>query len=394
MSDDFAKISGAEAGDGVRLVIDRIIPGGYGIAFSEGTTYFVPLSAPQDVVLAVETARKGKTAWAEISEIIEPGPSRRDPPCEYYGTCGGCDLQHIGSESQAALKTGIIGDCLRRIAGMGLPELVTFIPSPKEFGYRTRVRWHFKDGNLGFRERNSHRIVPISKCLVLCDELNDFFQKVRTQCLGTGGSIEASSDGKGNVVSDLPGLGSDRDLMVNAYGEAFKFSAECFFQANTDMLEPLIAAAVGGLSGNSALDIYSGVGLFTIPLARHFREVVSVESDANSVRFARINAELAGVSNVLAINDKIERYCRKTVLQRFDTVILDPPRSGPSKELILKLARSGPRNISYVSCEPSILARDLKVLLAFGYEITAMSILDMFPQTHHVETVVRLSLRR
>lgn len=388
------KNDGADVAETVRLVIDRIIPGGYGIAFLDGTTYFVPLSAPQDVVLAVESARKGKTAWAEIVEVIEPGPSRRDPPCEYYGMCGGCDLQHIDLESQASIKTEIVRDCLRRITGIDLPEFVTFIPSPKEFGYRTRARWHFQNGDAGFRERGSHRIVSISRCLVLCDELNEVLHKFRRSGRAACGSIEASSDGDGNVVSDLPGLGKGRDVAVNAYGETYRFSADCFFQSNLGMLEPLIASAVEGLSGNSALDIYSGVGLFTIPLARHFREVVSVEADPNSLRHARNNAVLAGLSNILTVEDRVERFCQNSDLKSFDTVILDPPRSGPSKELILKLAHSGTRNISYVSCEPSILARDLKVLLASGYEITEMRILDMFPQTSHVETVVRLSYRR
>jgi 23S rRNA (uracil1939-C5)-methyltransferase len=388
------KNDGTDVSETVRLVIERIIPGGYGIAFLGGTTYFVPLSAPQDVVLAVETARKGNTAWAEIVQVIEPGPSRRDPPCEYYGICGGCDLQHIVHGSQADIKTEIVRDCLRRITGIDLPEFVTFIPSPKEFGYRTRVRWHCENGNLGFRERGSHRIVSISGCLVLCDELNEVLHKIRRSGRAVSGSIEASSDGKGNFVSDLPGVGEGRDLAVKAYGETYKFSAECFFQSNLGMLEPLIAAAVEGLNGNSALDIYSGVGLFTIPLARRFREVVSVEADPNSMRHARDNAELAGLTNILAVEDRVERFCQNSDLKSFDTVILDPPRSGPSKELVLKLANSELRNISYVSCEPSILARDLKVLLAFGYEIMEMRILDMFPQTHHVETVVRLSYRR
>jgi 23S rRNA (uracil1939-C5)-methyltransferase len=375
----------------VAVAIDRIVPGGYGIGFAEGATFFVPLTAPGDVVSVKVIRRKGKVAWGEAVEVLEIGPSRIEPECRYYGVCGGCDMQHLNYDAQIETKRKIVSDCLRRIAGIEMPNLAKFVVSPKEFGYRTRVRWHTSEGKIGFRRRNSHDVTNVEHCPILDDGLNRALEKIREATPGLPAELEASTDSEGNTGLSPDIFESSPELLTSVAGEEYRYSADCFFQANASMLEPLITAAVGGLSGKKALDLYCGAGLFTLPLARRFEEVVGVEGSSVSSKFARLNAHNSGLLNISIYGRNVELFCSIGVMNEYDTVVLDPPRSGPSPALIANLSKSDVRTISYVSCEPSILARDLKMLLAGGYSVSDLTMLDLFPQTHHVETVVRLN---
>jgi 23S rRNA (uracil1939-C5)-methyltransferase len=374
----------------VTVAIDRIVPGGYGIGFAEGATFFVPLTAPGDVVSVSVLRRKGKIVWGEAVNVLEFGPSRIEPACVYYGICGGCDLQHLAYEAQIKAKREIVMDCLRRIAGIEMPEFAEFVVSSEEFGYRARVRWHCAGGKIGFRRRNSHEIVDIERCPILLDRLNDVLDKIGEASQELPPEMEASVDSGGNAGLSPDIFNSSPELETEVAGEEYRYSADCFFQANTTMLEPLVKAAVQGLSGERSLDLYCGVGLFTLPLARRFGEVVGVEGSDVSASFARLNADNAGLKNISIYNRNVELFCSIDVLNEYDAVLLDPPRSGPAPALIANLAKSDVRTVSYVSCEPSMLARDLKILLAGGYRMSEFTMLDLFPQTHHVETVVRL----
>ncbi|HMJ08048.1 MAG TPA: RsmD family RNA methyltransferase, partial [Pyrinomonadaceae bacterium] len=181
------------------------------------------------------------------------------------------------------------------------------------------------------------------------------------------------------------------EITAAAAGERFNYSAKSFFQGNKSIVERLVSSAIDGAAGKKALDLYSGVGLFTLPLGRKFEQVTAVEENAEAVDFAESNARSAGLTNVSFVRDKVDGFVREAASESVDFVLLDPPRAGGSKETIRNIARLGPAEISYVSCEPSILARDLRVLLDLGYLISRITAIDMFPQTHHVETVVRLT---
>jgi 23S rRNA (uracil1939-C5)-methyltransferase len=381
-----------QVGSRVEVRIDRIVPRGFGIGFTEAITFFVPLTAPGDLVTAEISRQKGRIAWGEAVEIIEGGPQRIEPPCKYYGVCGGCDMQHLNYTAQLEAKKEIVRDCLRRIAGIEMPEFATVVPSPKEFGYRTRVRWHTDErgGEVGFKRRNSDEVIAIDHCPILDDGLNTAINDVASNRGDLPSELEASTDTDGRVAFWPDINGDSSELSIRIAGEEYRYSAECFFQANPALLEQLIKAAIGGLSGGKALDLYCGVGLFSLPLARSFQNVSAVESSYPSVKFARKNVNRAGLANVDIHAANVELFLSTADLDNYEAVVLDPPRSGPSHGVVANLATSGVRTISYVACEPSILARDLKTLLAAEYSITEMTLLDLFPQTHHIETVVRL----
>jgi 23S rRNA (uracil1939-C5)-methyltransferase len=174
-------------------------------------------------------------------------------------------------------------------------------------------------------------------------------------------------------------------------GESYTFSAETFFQGNRFLVASLIEAALGDSTGETALDLFCGVGLFTVPLSRRFKQVIGVESNDKAVDFAEKNAARINAANARFVRQSVHKFLAGHRLENTDFVLIDPPRAGAEKEVIKNIVRLKPKQISYVSCEPAILARDLRTLADGGYEIESITALDLFPQTHHVETVVRLN---
>lgn len=183
---------------------------------------------------------------------------------------------------------------------------------------------------------------------------------------------------------------SDNDIKLSVAGENYTFAASVFFQGNRYLIGPLIETAIGDARGDRALDLYSGVGLFTLPLARRFKNVTAVEDYSPAVAFARRNIGNAALANVDLVSRPVGAFLSDYAGGQVDFALLDPPRSGTEKKTVLDLIKLRPRIVSYVSCDPSVLARDLRRFLDGGYEIESITAIDLFPQTHHVETVVRL----
>ena len=387
-----------KAGDLLTIKIERIVPRGFGIGFAEGLTVFVALAAEGDVVQVRLTDVRGSTAFAEIETIEQPGPDRIEPPCPYFGVCGGCDFQQMTYESQLRAKSGIIRDSLRRIAKYDHPQEIVVRPSPEPFGYRLRAQWHAlpERNELGYFRRNSRDLVDIDRCLVLSDDLQRMMDSVRSdvaalpaaggRALQIDGAV--GSDGEGSLYS--PGVfDRSREIQVEAAGESFGFSARSFFQGNRYLISELVAMAVADHSGHTALDLYCGVGLFALPLARQFESVLGVEENAAAIDFARRNAAAAGIDNIEFHTARVRDFL-SSYEGGIDLALLDPPRAGTEKETMMRLIGLRPRRVVYVACEPSILARDLKRFLDNGYEVLEIQALDLFPQTHHVETIVQL----
>jgi 23S rRNA (uracil1939-C5)-methyltransferase len=174
-------------------------------------------------------------------------------------------------------------------------------------------------------------------------------------------------------------------------GEVYRYNADAFFQINLSLLGSLIEHAIGDASGKTVLDLYCGVGLFTLPLARQFGKVIGVEANATAARFARKNLQLAALGNANVITAMVADWFRSGTVGPVDVVLLDPPRAGAESAVIKGILNLQPRAISYVSCDPATLARDLRKLIGGGYVIKSIAGFDLFPQTHHVETVVRLA---
>ncbi|HEX6124862.1 MAG TPA: class I SAM-dependent RNA methyltransferase [Pyrinomonadaceae bacterium] len=385
-------------GDVLEVEIVKIVPRGFGLAFADGLTVLVALAVAGDTARVRLTEIKGKTAFAEIEEIIIPSPDRIVPPCPYVGRCGGCDFQQMTYDAQLAAKVGIIRDNLHRIGKIDFEREITVVPSPKDFQYRLRAQWHI-DGRtreIGYYVRNSRNLIAVEHCPILLPELDAELQRVRAEIDWTNfwpekGAIDVACGDAGAVSafsSDLD-LGN-KEITLTAAGETYTFTAQAFFQGNRYLIESLIRTAIGDASGENALDLYSGVGLFTLPLARKFRSVIAVEDYPLAIEFARRNVGNAGLTNVEIVERPTGRFLADIREADIDFALLDPPRFGTEKKTVLDLIRLRPRAVSYVSCDPSVLARDLRRFLDGGYAIESITAIDLFPQTHHVETVVKL----
>lgn len=390
-----------QIGDLIKVRIEKIVPRGFGLGFAEDLTIFTPLAVQGDLLKVRVVETKKRTAFAEIVDVIEPGPQRIAPECRYFGKCGGCDFQQMTYASQIAAKVGIIKDCLHRIGKIDIGDQIKVIESPNHLGYRSRARWHIDrtKRKLGYFRRDTRDIIDIDVCPILTPGLQSALEYTRENMdwetiWGEMAEVEAATGDDGLVSlysSEL--VEPTAELTHTVGGETFIFSARAFFQANKFLIPALIEVAIGDHKGDMAYDLYSGVGLFTLPLARRFKSVVSVEESPNAAEFARRNIENARLTNVQFVKSSVASFLRERTNLPVDLLLLDPPRSGTEKWTIPSIVKLEPRNISYVSCEPSILARDLKDLTDAGYKIDKVTAIDLFPQTHHIETVVQLSTK-
>ena len=408
------------------------------MAHTGGRTVMVALAAPGDRVRVRIDRIKGNVAFASIQEVIEPSPARVEPPCPYFGRCGGCDFQQLNYPAQLEAKSEIIRDCLRRIGGLGSVPDFQISPAADPWHYRVRAQWQYDAmrRELGYFESGSRRVCDVVECAVLAPELQSEFELLRERMQQGALPDDArhfraiTGDGEISIVDDQ---GRDQSVSESAggraitrtiHGEKYHLDAASFFQANHDLVPALIDSAIGAENGKTAVELYCGVGLFTLPLARRFETVVGVEGDAAASDFARQNLAAANLTNVEIVKNDVAVWLEHlecagldgaldrgqvsnrqstrrqpnqsgvdaAALQSVDLLLLDPPRTGAESRVISGILRLKPKRISYVSCDPATLARDLKKLIAGGYAIKYLAAFDMFPQTHHVETVVHLAL--
>jgi 23S rRNA (uracil1939-C5)-methyltransferase len=389
-----------QAGGTVEVTIERILPGGAGLAHADERTLLVALAAPGDRVRARIERVQGRVAFASIVKIISPSPVRVEPPCPYFGRCGGCDFQQLSYEAQLAAKIEIIRDCLRRIARIDFADEIPIKASPNVWHYRSRAQWQHdpQRKRLGYFERASHRVCDVAECSVLVPDLQAALESLRA-VMKSGempdGLTEfqaVAGDEGASLAPPAPGQ-TTREVSRQVGPHRYRFSAEGFFQINHAMLEPLIMAATRDAQGDTAVDLYCGAGLFTLPLAQKFGRVFGVEANGSALDFARRNMKGAGLNNATFESATVADWLRANNerLAPVDFVLLDPPRAGIEGDGINGLLALRPRQISYVSCDPATLARDLKGLTEGGYKLDSLAAFDMFPQTHHVETVVRLN---
>lgn len=389
------------AGDVLEVSIERIVPGGAGLAHAPGATLFVSLAAPGDRLRVRIERVRGRVAFASIIEIIEPSPARIEPRCRYFGRCGGCDFQQLAYEAQLQAKVELIRDCLRRIARLDPVPDILITPAPARWHYRSRARWQHDAvrGQIGYYELASHRICDVDECPVILPELQEKLTELRglmrTEEMPIGSVEEFQAVAGDDGVSLLPPVGVDdaRERKRVIGGERYRFNAECFFQINHALLEPLVREALRDERGGSAVDLYCGVGLFTLPLARRFKQVVGVEGNAPACDYARLNLSEAGLTNAEIKTARVGEWLsqRANSLGAVDFLLLDPPRAGAEAEAIAGILTLRPQRIAYVSCDPATLARDLRALTASNYVLESVAAFDMFPQTHHVEIIVHLT---
>ena len=386
----------------IEVTIEKIVPNGFGLAFAENLTVFVALAAKGDKLLVKIIQTKGKTAFAEIVEILEPSPDRTEPRCPYFGRCGGCNFQQLNYQAQLDAKIAIVRDCLTRIGKINYEKDIPIIASPKDYEYRSRAQWHLdtRKKKFGYFQRKSHEIIDVKVCPILTPELENTLTDLREEIAWESFWSEIVEIEAANAVEEISIYSSEiieptDEIVFEANGEKYFYDATSFFQGNPFLIEELVETALKDAAGETALDLYCGVGLFTLPLAGKFQNVSGVEGYEKAIDFAKKNVENARLSNVKFFRENVDEFLTENLakLKNLDFVLLDPPRAGTEREIVENLIKLQPKQISYVSCEPSTLARDLKILTEHFYTIESITALDLFPQTHHVETVVRLKIK-
>jgi 23S rRNA (uracil1939-C5)-methyltransferase len=460
--------------------IEKPIYGGAGLARDDGKAIFIPYTLPGEYVAAFVTHSKSSFAEAALEKIYEPSEDRTEPPCPYFGVCGGCHYQHANYPAQLAMKAAILEEALTRAHLAPLPQIATHAGQP--FGYRNRIRLHLDSftSALGYRERASHRLLPVDQCPIavpklqqalailaplslrqqcgsyfsqvelsinhdatelllalwpravasvdeastrltkLCEALQPKLPALRGACVhapaedanplrhdrrlpkyGARQQPKRTSQGRDRVF-DAPVSDSAPGAPIARWGAShltyqvarldYRVSLGSFFQVNRTLLDTLVQLATGARSGRLAWDLYAGVGLFSRVLAQHFAQVIAVEGAPVSSADLRVNL----TAPHLAIRSSTVEFLRRTVQPGKPTpefVLLDPPRAGLGEETTRLLAQIGPPEITYVSCDPATLSRDLRALVDSGYKLEQLHLIDLFPQTFHLETVAMLSRR-
>jgi tRNA/tmRNA/rRNA uracil-C5-methylase (TrmA/RlmC/RlmD family) len=335
--------------------------GGAGVARPDGKVFFVPFSAPGDLVRVKPSRNRRNFCEAKIIEVVEPSPDRVQPPCAYFTRCGGCAYQHIAYARQLELKHRQVEQTLRRVGKLIEVPMAPIVPSPLQYGYRNRIRVHLESGQAGFFAHRSHELVPIARCEIAQPAVNEALHDLRRS---------AARDG-------------DYTLVAGDRGDFFE-------QTNDGVAAELLALVEKSVTRGQQLlvDAYAGAGFFAHHLAPLFSEVVGIEENEYAVSHARKQAAVneryivGDVSEVLAEILSVHDMARTTV-------ILDPPATGLTPRALDQLVAAMPSEILYVSCNPATLARDLANLCS-RYRLTSVTPLDMFPQTAEIEVLALL----
>lgn len=425
----------------MKLRIEKPIYGGAGLARHEGKAVFVPFTLPGESVEAALTSDHGSYANAGLVNVLEPSCFRARPSCPHYGDCGGCHYQHAAYPHQLEIKSQILRESLERARITGIPAIDTLAAEP--LAYRNRIRLHIDPATsqLAYKRRASSRNLIVTACPIAAPvlqtalhnlqssaatlQLNKHFTEIElftsaaqdfilislfasTAPRPAALALEALWPRLQSVIPQLTGaalftIDKPRQpgrlfahhgqplLTYIAAGRNYRVSAGAFFQVNRFLIDPLVDLVTQSASGTLAWDLYAGVGLFSAALAARFSQVIAVESAPGSVHNLRHN--LRGTLSRVAASTTLD-FLRLAAKQPApDLVVVDPPRSGLGKQVTALLAAVRPAHITYVSCDPATLSRDLKSLLDSGYHLISMRMIDLFPQTFHLESVATLALR-
>ncbi len=431
----------------IELTIDKIVYGGDGIGDYNGIKVFVPYSAPQDRLLVSIINKKKDYFIGQIREIIEPSPLRQNPPCIYFYSCGGCNFQHLNYDAQLVMKKLIANESLQRVGKIFIPASNPPIAT-SEWHYRNKTQYPLAPPlKIGYFRSKTHQVIDIEKCLIhpesfdrirslLKNLINDSKERVYDeikhygnlrhiiirQGFNTGeyllilvtkinrlrpfvfqelirsfpeivGIVQNINPSKTNrILGDKFHTLYEQDFYCEkVLNKKFKVSAESFFQVNTAQTEhiaKLIKKFLAPQSTEHVLDLFSGVGTFSIILAESVAQVTGIEISQKAVSDAKENLKLNSIQNVEFFCETAEQGVKR--FKRIDSVILDPPRKGCSNELIQSIVDLKPHRIVYISCNPSTLARDLGTFDQLGYEATEIELVDLFPQTFHIEAVAKI----
>lgn len=427
----------------IEIKIEKLIYGGEGLAHHNGATVFVPFVLPGERVRAAPVEEKKKFIRARVEILLEPSPARVASRCPHFTVCGGCDYQHIPYEAQLTHKTEILRETLRRLGRIEWPGTIT-IHASQPWGHRNRAQWKVRpleaespDGDktklgIGYFRANSTALCAVEDCSILSPlllkallslreavargalprqlrEIEAFANAADSQLLltatfaGFPSRIAEAAEKFRAIVPEIESvllhdpshdrmeLSGPGFITYNAGGIGYRVGHFSFFQVNKFLVEELAREVVGREElGKLALDLFAGVGLFSAPLAKRFEHVIAVE--ANPAATHDLESNVADIGSVEVRTSDVELFL-DSCKEKPDLVVLDPPRAGMEPAALGKLVRLSPSSITYVSCEPPTLARDLAVLRENGFDISEVHLFDLFPQTFHMEAVVRLRRR-
>ncbi|MCU0226118.1 MAG: class I SAM-dependent RNA methyltransferase [Bryobacterales bacterium] len=400
---------------GITGVVEKLVFGGNGLIRHEGKAVMTPLVAPGELVEVRLVKEHPQWAEAALVEVRQPSAERVEAPCPVFSRCGGCQYQHLNYPFQLEQKRLILLETLARVGKLkDLPEVDLLHGEP--WGYRNRVQVHLDGARIGFRLQASRRLVPVDACPIASPALNAAIGALRQMAREPRfprfvESVELFSNERETLLSVLATKGGQRHvakwfiewcaeripgasqsaLVYDGAGCRFQVGHRSFFQTNRFLVDALVERVLRRVSAQAALDLYSGVGLFAIPLARRGARVTAVESSASAIRDLETNAANHG-ARVDAVRASVDAFLpgQATIAPH---VFADPPRAGLGKMVVQDLVRLKPARITLVSCDPATLARDLSALGAGGYRVEALTLVDLFPQTAHIETVCDLALQ-
>jgi 23S rRNA (uracil1939-C5)-methyltransferase len=411
----------------------KLIYGGEALGHHAGRTVLIPRVLPGERVEVEEVRTAKGVVRARPLRILQAAPERIDPPCPYFGRCGGCHYQHLTSQLQSTSKREILLETLRRLGRIEWKgEIPLRLGPPWNYRNQAQLKIARQPGDrveLGFFEPQSHRVFPVDSCLILSPRLNavlgelrrpewarglahfrqiELFaderdEEVMLTLAGEAASAEAEQIGQ-SVLERIPGavcvalefnnrfrvLGKPA-LHYSVGGISYRVSPGSFFQASRFLTLELVTAVTGVDQGELALDLFAGVGLFSLPLARRFNRVVAAEANPTAAADLKANAEANGFPNLRAAGETSYDFLRRFAQAEPDLVVVDPPRAGVDAGSLRLLAALRPRKIHYLSCSPPTLARDLNFLVRHGYQLHSIELFDLFTQTYHIEALAKLA---
>ena len=398
----------------MRVEIVRLDDLGRGVAYVDGKITFVPKTIPGDIVRINITKEKKKFNEAECLELIASSPSRIAAPCPYFAKCGGCQLQSLEYDKTIQYKKEKIDNTLRKNK---IVHEVEMIDNPKPYNYRNKISLKVIDGKIGYYLSGSHELIEVLACRIANLAINTCLSFVKTFNIINGEVVIRCNQNEEIllVINSNDKLDIDVDklkkhiklvgIIINNkvyYGESylferinnclFKISYDSFFQVNPYVASKLFQIVKDNIRANDkVLDLYCGVGTLSLMAGEKAKSVVGIEIVPNAILNAIFNAQINGLNNVKFLLNDVKDAINKITLD-FTKVIVDPPRSGLTKDIIEVLLKIKPESIIYVSCDPQTLVRDYKLLMG-DYVLEKAYTLDMFSYTYHVESLWLLKRR-
>jgi 23S rRNA (uracil1939-C5)-methyltransferase len=400
------------------ILLEKLTYGGEAMGrLPDGRAVFVPFGLPGEQVRVELREDKKNFARGTLLEVLKPSPERIAPKCKHFGVCGGCHYQSLPYQKQLQAKTGILRDQLQRIGKIENPPVKPMVASPLEWNYRNHVQFHLTaEGRIGFISSNGNSVLPITECHLPENGINDFWPNLQFESNKDAERVSIRSGWNDELMvvlesesPETPELEIEADvsvvhvfdehavvlagqdhLAINVLGKDFRVSAASFFQVNTKMAEKMVEHLITCLpisTTTTLLDVYCGAGLFSKFFAAKCGRVIGIESSESACEDFAVN--LDEFDNVELYEGAVEDVLPGLVKQITgqSIMIVDPPRAGIEKSALDAIIEIQPQTIAYVSCDPSTLARDAGRLINHGYRLMEVTPFDLFPQTHHIESI-------